>query len=253
MFKPLLAAGLLASAACPHASTSPALATPPADPVPSAQGCRIPTASDYPSAKVRIRNHTDFARQHYPDRIQEFAQNPLECGDIVMLGDSLTERFDWRGAFAGSGAIRNRGIAGDTSDGVLARLGELNAVKPRAVFLMIGTNDLWTSNSPKKVASNIKQIIAELRAGSPETNIYLQTVLPLRSEPALNRKVREINALLVSLAKSDGVRVIDTHALLQDENGLLAQQFTDDGVHLTASAYSRWVASINQAIANEPI
>lgn len=241
--KSLLVSGSLACLAC-----SPAPALSPAMPLASEQGCRTPNATDYPSERTRVRNHTDFTRQHYPGRILEFRQDPLECGDTVMLGDSLTERFDWQGSINASGSVRNRGIAGDTSDGVLARLEELHAAQPRAVFLMIGTNDLWTSNSPRKVAGNIEQIISELRTNNPEVAIYLQTVLPLRSEPALNRKVQQINARLVELAGDSDIELIDTYAHFRDGNGLLAQEFTDDGVHLTGVAYARWVELINQRI-----
>lgn len=248
LFKPLLASVSLVCLAC-----SPAPALSPASTSAASAECRMPNESDYPSAGTRIRNHTDFARQHYPERIREFAQAPLDCGDIVMLGDSLTERHDWQGLISVSGNVRNRGIAGDTSDGVLARLGELNAAKPRAVLLMIGTNDLWTSNSPRRVATNVEQIIAALRAGNPDGIIYLQTVLPLRSEPALNRKVEQINVRLVSLAQSNNVRLIDTHALLRDSDGLLAAPFTDDGVHLTETGYARWVAMLNQTISSDGV
>lgn len=241
--KSLLTSAVLACLAC-----SPVPRSSPATPLASEQHCRTPSETDYPSKRTRIRNHTAFARQHYPERILEFAQDPLECGDTVMLGDSLTERFDWQSSINASGSIRNRGIAGDTSDGVLARLGELHAARPRAVFLMIGTNDLWTSNSPREVAENIEEILAELRSFNPAVTIYLQTVLPLRSEPALNRKVQQINARLADLAEISEIELIDTYAHFSDGNGLLAAEYTNDGVHLTGAAYAQWVKLINQHI-----
>ena len=89
--------------------------------------CRAIGSQDYPASTLRIATHTAFARDHYPNRIAEFVRFPLNCGEIVMLGDSLTERHDWNGLLTAQAIVRNRGIAGDTTDGVLARLDEIIA------------------------------------------------------------------------------------------------------------------------------
>ena len=224
--------------------SSMALASP-ATPAAPAQICRTPGASDYPSSRLRVATHTGFARQHYPARLAEFARDPLRCGDIVFIGDSLTERFNLQPSIEAPAPVRNRGIAGDTSDGIIARLDELVAVRPRAVFIMIGTNDLWTPNSPRRVAQNVQQAILTLRTNNPELPIYIQTVLPVRSEPHLNRRVIRINAELVTVASAHNVTVIDTYSSFVDPSGLLAAPYTDDGVHLTAAGYARWADLLN--------
>ena len=218
------------------------------DSVAASEKCRAITREDYPAKKVRIATHTDFTRSHYPKRIAEFAQNPLGCGEIVMLGDSLTERHNWSEALAATRMVRNRGISGDTSDGVLARLDEVIATRPRAVFLLIGTNDLWSNNSAKKTAKNIDAIILALRSGNPQLPIFLQTVFPLRSDPARNQKVRSINAHLSELARKQGVILVDTYRALVDEAGLLGASYTDDGVHLTPVGYKVWITLLNDKI-----
>ena len=212
------------------------------------KGCRAITLEDYPTKKVRIATHTYFTRSHYPERIAEFSQNPLGCSEIVMLGDSHTERHNWSGTLDAPQKVRNRGIAGDTSDGVLERLDEIIASRPHAVFLLIGTNDLWSNNSSKKTAKNIECIIRALRAENPQLPVFLETVFPLRSEPARNGKVRLINAQLVDLARTNDVTLIDTYSAMVDENGLLRSQYTDDGVHLTSAGYEVWVSLLNDEI-----
>lgn len=219
---------------------------------PQASGvCRSIGPMDYPESKLRIGTHTAFARDHYPTRIEEFARTPLGCGDIVMLGDSLTERHDWNGSLKAHAIVRNRGIAGDTTDGVLVRLDEIIAAQPRAVFIMIGTNDLWSANSARRAVGNIEKIIATVKGGSPRTRIFVQTVLPIRSEPERNIKVLDINAKLREVASSQGAVLIDTYSMAVDGNGLLKAEFTDDGVHLTAAGYAAWVALLNAALADE--
>lgn len=213
--------------------------------------CRAISLQDYPPTKLLISTHTVFARDHYPRRIAEFAGNPPGCGEIVMLGDSLTERHDWNGSLKAAAIVHNRGIAGDTTDGMLVRLDEIIAAKPRAVFIMIGTNDLWSSNSAKRTAGNIEKIIATVKDGSPQTHIFVQTVLPIRSEPDRNFKVRDINAKLREMVGSHGAVLIDTYNMAVDGSGLLKAEFTDDGVHLTAAGYAAWVALLNVALAEE--
>jgi lysophospholipase L1-like esterase len=210
--------------------------------------CRAIGPQDYPASKLRIATHTAFTRDHYPSRIAEFVRSPLNCGEIVMLGDSLTERHDWGGSLAAQAVVRNRGIAGDTTDGVLARLDEIIAAQPRALFIMIGTNDLWSTNSAKRTVGNIEKMILAVKGASPRTRIFVQTVLPIRSDPQRNDKVRAINAKLRDVAGMRGASLIDTYSMAVDGNGSLRAEFTDDGVHLTATGYAAWVALLNAAL-----
>jgi lysophospholipase L1-like esterase len=194
----------------------------------------------YPAPNLKVDGHSEFARRHYPVRIAEFKSDPLGCEQIVFLGDSLTERNDWSAKLSTAAAIRNRGISGDTSDGVLARLDEVLISRPSKVFLMIGTNDLWTNNSPRKTADNILDVASRLQERAPEIQVYVQTVLPVRNEPALNRKVEAINNLIRERSATSRVRIIDTYAAFRDSRGLLNENYTDDGVHLTLEGYRVW-------------
>src|SRR5436190_15226153 len=82
---------------------------------------------------------------------------------VVLLGDSITQGWgeDFSFWFPGM-KIANRGISGDTSRGVLIRLqGDVLALEPRAVVLLIGTNDLEEKADPETIAANLKLILAE--------------------------------------------------------------------------------------------
>lgn len=107
----------------------------------------------YPPPDVDIPYHTDWTKNHYPERITHFQHEPLTIGDIVFLGNSITEGGgDW-GAKLGIPQVKNRGIAGDVTDGVLKRLDEITFFKPRAVFLLIGINDLFNWHNQKGIPS----------------------------------------------------------------------------------------------------
>src|SRR5262245_42569936 len=77
---------------------------------------------------------------YYRSKLASFEQAAGDA-DVIMLGDSITEKIDWRELFPGV-SILNRGIGGDTSAGVLKRLDEVIARHPKIVFLMVGVNDL---------------------------------------------------------------------------------------------------------------
>ena len=98
----------------------------------------------FPAKKIVSRYHNNWTQKYYPKRIQEFKKEPLEPGEIVFIGNSITEGgLDWSGKF-GIAHIRNRGIAGDVTDGVMKRLNEITYFKPKAVFILIGINDLFS-------------------------------------------------------------------------------------------------------------
>src|SRR5688572_6232361 len=97
----------------------------------------------YPPDDISIAYHSDWTKVHYPEKIAEFKLAPLAAGDVVFLGNSITEEGgDW-GQRLGWSHVKNRGISGDVTEGVLIRLGEITHSKPKAVFLLIGINDLF--------------------------------------------------------------------------------------------------------------
>src|SRR5436190_8861872 len=70
---------------------------------------------------------------------------------VVFLGDSITQGWgdEFGGNFSGV-KLANRGISGDTTRGVLLRLEQdVMAVRPRAVIILIGTNDLEENAEPE--------------------------------------------------------------------------------------------------------
>src|SRR5438105_5617872 len=96
-------------------------------------------AAAEPAAAVRATQPRKLSYHEY--RRGLFALSKIEAASIVMLGDSLTEGAPWR-ELTGCADLVNRGIGGDTTSGVLARLDEVLKLKPRAIFLMIGVNDI---------------------------------------------------------------------------------------------------------------
>lgn len=209
----------------------------------------------YPKQEIVSRYHNDWTQKHYKQRIATFEKEPLEMGDIVFIGNSITEKIkNWDEKF-NIPHLRNRGIAGDLTDGVLKRLNEIVYFKPKAVFIMIGINDLFNKHhledsgklkydkivpSTAYVGKNIVKIVKRIHHKSPETKIYVRTVLPTRRE-YLKQDILAVNAIIKKNEAKGYYQVLDLYNQFVDSNGDLSKELTVDGVHLSDKGYEKWV------------
>lgn len=98
--------------------------------------------------------------------------------DIVMLGNSLTEGGgDWS-ARLGKKNVRNRGIIGDEVMGIYDRLHQILPGHPAKLFLLIGVNDISHDLAPDSIVDMIRMTVERIRKESPDTKLYLQSLLP---------------------------------------------------------------------------
>jgi lysophospholipase L1-like esterase len=156
--------------------------------------------------------------------------------DVIMLGDSLTEYANWEELFP-KVSVLNRGIAGDTSYGVVERLDEITRRQPKIVFLMIGVNDFRHSISPEIVEQNIRSIVSSLSSSGIKP--IVQSTLLVTNAPEINAQIRTLDESLRQWCAVSGVTFIDLNPVLAPEGKLLAR-YTWDGVHLSGDAYLRW-------------
>lgn len=162
---------------------------------------------------------------------------------IMMVGDSLTAGCEWR-ELLGRDDVYNRGIGGDVSAGVLDRIDSVVAPRPTKVFLLIGSNDAQRAGtSPWRTADNIHKIVERIHSKSPNTKVYLQSMLPSRLVPK-NEFAKSTNPLLPLVASTSSATYVDLYPLLVDAEGLLKEEYTVDGVHLSAKGYEVWKRAI---------
>ena len=143
----------------------------------------------YAKSESDIPYHTPDQKQFYFKRCAEFDKAQIGYDKIVFLGDSITEGGgDWN-RYLGTNNVVNRGISGDTTLGVLARLHEIWFYKPISLFLLIGINDIFNSDSPNRnnitplsVSNNIIAIADLIYERSPKTQVYVQTTLPINNK-----------------------------------------------------------------------
>ena len=206
----------------------------------------------YPSEDLIIENHDDWGEGNYKKVIKEFKSNPLNYNDVVFLGNSITQGGkDWSKRLNYPN-IKNRGIGGDVTDGVLARIDEIVYFKPKAVFLLIGINDLCNNGSPDNpsaeyIGNNIIKIAQVISAKAPKTKVYVQTVLPIDKEIYKNN-ILKVNEIIEANEKENAYEIIDLYSIFATENGLIKKELSSDGIHLNEKGYNTWVEFIKPIV-----
>ncbi len=183
-------------------------------------------------------------RKAYASQVARFKANPVKPGDIVFLGDSITQSGSWDSYFPDL-PVRNFGVSGDRTKGVIRRL-DLVLHGPAKVFLMIGTNDLGSGLAGSTVLANIETILSTISGASPEATIYLQSILPRTNEYAA--RIQSVNAGLAALATRIGVTYVDLAPLFSDNDGAIRPEYCDDGLHLLPPGYELWADAIRPLV-----
>ena len=166
---------------------------------------------------------------------------------IILLGDSLTEGFP-TGSLLKEFSVVNKGISGDRTDHVLERLNrDVIQLAPSAVFLLIGTNDIGSGFSNNTLLVNYERMILRITKNVPGIKLFIESILPTRGMD--NRpleRIQLLNVELHKLAMKYGVKFLDIYPLFVNANGELAEEFSDDGLHLTMPAYEKWANYLKQ-------
>jgi len=184
---------------------------------------------------------------------QSIPNPPLTKGDIIFLGNSINDGAEWNELFTNKGEkhadsrIKNRGISGDITAGVIHRLAEITRRKPAKVFLMIGINDLGRGLTPDSVVKNILLINDYLQQESPGTKIFIESILPVNpgfgkfaGQTSKSKEILTANALLKNAAVAHRYTYIDLHVHFADARGYLDKKYTNDGLHLLGAGYQHW-------------
>ena len=108
----------------------------------------------------------------YYHKVSHFRTLPNTKGEIIFLGNSITDYCEWSELFQNS-KIKNRGISGDVTDGVLERLDEVTESKPSKIFLMIGINDLSRGKSEEYIFNN-QELLGDVYEFDPHKNNLLR-------------------------------------------------------------------------------
>lgn len=165
---------------------------------------------------------------------------PNDSNEIIFLGSSITYGCEWAELLSNPN-IKNRGIGGDNTEGVLERLTEVTDSKPDKIFINIGTNDLGLDMRISEIINNYREILDRIEQSSPETKIYIQSVLPTKNRKLRsNDSIKELNSRLEMLANEKSLKYINLYNSFLDKNGDLNMELSLDGLHLNGQGYLIW-------------
>jgi lysophospholipase L1-like esterase len=200
---------------------------------------------------ITINGQEVFQSTYYEQRRTLFENLPNTKNEIIFLGNSITDGSEWSELFQNK-RIKNRGISGDVTEGVLYRLEEVTESKPAKVFLLIGINDLARNIQKDTVFTNICRIATTIREQSPKTRVFVQSILPVN--PAFDKfighcsktgEVKWINEKLEEFCAQSGFQYVDLFTYFKNENNdYMNPEFTNDGLHLTGAGYLKWAEII---------
>lgn len=183
---------------------------------------------------------------YYYQRASLFEVLPVDSDDILFVGNSITDGGEWCELFQNPN-VKNRGISGDTTQGVYDRLDALLKGTPAQIFLLIGINNVPRGESADSIAAGIRRIVQRIRQESPATEVLVQSVLPVTPQygkfdghTSRWQLVPEINRSVRRLAQEEKVTYIDLFSHFADAEGKMKPEYTNDGLHLKGNGYLLW-------------
>lgn len=199
------------------------------------------------AAQVQLPKYPDsLFSTYYHQRATLFNALPKTNDDIIFIGNSITDGGEWSEMFNDL-QIKNRGISGDISAGVISRIDEVANRKPAKVFLMIGVNDLARNISPDSIVKNILLIADYLRQETPATRLFIQSILPVndiynkfQGHTGKAKQIKEVNDALSKNAAAYHFTYIDLYPSFCNEEGKLKRELSNDGLHLKGEGYLLW-------------
>jgi lysophospholipase L1-like esterase len=203
-------------------------------------------------AQEKVVIDSSYNNGHYRNRLEFFRLMPDQKKEIVFVGNSITEMGEWQELLPGRPVV-NRGISGDVTYGILARIDEVLSSRPAKIFILSGVNDLKRGIPVDTIAKTFERILVRMKMGSPKTKVFVESVLPVNEsmlaaqyKKLSNKLVSDLNMRLRALADKYGYTFVDIAPALADENGQLKKENTQDGLHLWPAAYIKWVSLLKE-------
>ncbi len=194
---------------------------------------------------------------YYEERNRELGLPEENEKRIVFMGDSITEEWGnlYPEFFSGNYYI-NRGIGGQTTPQMLIRFKpDAIDLKPYAIIILAGTNDIAGNTGPSTVRMITDNIfsMAEL-AIAYDIIVVLASILPVYQYPWVDdvldplSVIDSINSKIKDYVENKGLVFLDYYSSMVDDRKGLKSDYTSDGVHPNEAGYK-----VMSAIADEII
>ncbi|VAX29729.1 hypothetical protein MNBD_NITROSPIRAE03-199 [hydrothermal vent metagenome] len=172
----------------------------------------------------------------------------MHSKDILFLGHSLIEFFDWQDRFPGH-RVASLGVAGETVEGLLSRVDGIIREYPHAdlVFIMTGTNNVAMEDFD--FLDVYRKIIEKLSAAYPEAGIYVHSILPIALEWITGEDIQRMNQSIREMSMETSAGFLDIYSLFVDIKGKAVKEyFLEDGIHLSGKGYSIWTGALEKIV-----
>ncbi|MBI2689252.1 MAG: chitobiase/beta-hexosaminidase C-terminal domain-containing protein [Acidobacteria bacterium] len=212
-----------------------------------------------PSTLMEVTQNRDWKNYDWVKRHERILRVMRERPpELVFLGDSITHFFGGEPADArlrgpevwekyyGSRQAINIGYGWDRTENVLWRLrhGEIDGIAPKAVVVMIGTNNAGI-NTAEEIAAGITAICEELHLRLPAAKILLLGIFPRGAKPdAMREKLKAVNEKIAALDGKGGVSYLDIGDVFLEKDGTISPFIMNDYLHPTSAGYERWASAM---------
>ncbi len=178
----------------------------------------------------------------------------IDSSSIVFIGNSLTQQFEVAELFKNI-HIRNRGINGDNSSGILNRLTEIIESHPKKIFIESGVNDIKDGTGKEKLLINYREILSRLQQESNTSKLYVQSILPVNKKGAAivatgikNETIREVNKDLEEYCNIHGITFIDLYSHFELNGEMNPKYCIADGLHISGDGYFLWTKILDEYV-----
>ena len=181
-------------------------------------------------------------------RAENLQLGPAAPGDrrVVFYGDSITDSWGRRqGKFFPGKPWVNRGISGQTTPQMLVRFRQdVLALKPEAVVILAGINDIAGNTGPESLAQiedNFRSMVALSEAA--HVRVVISSVLPASHFPWRpgadpTAEVVALNKGLQTFAAEQHATYLDYYPALVAPDGGMRAEYTLDGIHPNTAGYA---------------
>ncbi|MEZ9160437.1 SGNH/GDSL hydrolase family protein [Vibrio lentus] len=193
-------------------------------------------------SEIQQRGHSMSRYIMTSDNHRHFSPN----ADLVMFGDSITEWAPWADIFRDVSMV-NRGLAGDTTTGMLRRIDTTLNVNSKLVCFMAGINDLAQGYDVEHIYQNYIDMLKVWQEN--DIQILVQSTLYVGSKlQGLNPSVELLNSKVSEYCSQQDIAFLDVNSVLSP-NKLLSNEYSCDDLHLNAKAYLAWAEILQPTVA----
>jgi lysophospholipase L1-like esterase len=239
---------------------------------PRANCCLLNTAR---SLADQLQDWNQLGRYHQAN--QQLKQQPVPSGRVVFMGDSITDFWNLAESFPGKPYV-NRGIGGQVTAQMLVRMyPDVINLKPAAMVLLAGTNDIARNNGPVTLTMIEEDIMAMTELAQLHgIKVLLSSVMPISDYPYLSQQnapaspvvpggrgapprqkmtegrppsdILKLNAWMKDYAAKVNATYVDYFSAMVDDRGWLKDGISADGLHPDAEGYKIMTAVLAAAL-----